>query len=424
MLDDKLRELTKSIDMLPPLPAVMRRLLDVARDEDSDAEDMGAVISTDQAFTSRLLKLVNSSFYGFSHQISTISKAVVVLGFEAVKNLALGVGVFEELNKTINNGVLDIKKFWQHSIVTAVIAKLLAEKSGYHPAEEAFVAGLVHDSGKLFLAMKAPKVFEAVMEQAKNEPGRDLCEVERDLLAIDHAILGTNIFKHWRFPENLLRAVRCHHNLELGASPEIGKIESITCLANSMAKICNIGSSGNDVFPIIPKRMMDILGVSEDVLLRILLELDSELDKAAQLLRIDLQNDIGYRKSREGNGKVLLIGVTPRRVRPKKLVLQSAGYDVASYLTKELTSDIVNDASPDILLIDATETSFDKESLNNDILSRQNSLILCAEPFKTALLDKSAVVLAEPFTVRNLLDALAKLKGMKAVAANGRSAKI
>lgn len=412
MLAEKLRELTKSTEMLPPLPAVTRHLLEVAKDPKSSAENMGEVISTDLGFSAKLLKLVNSSFYGFSKQISTISRAVVILGYDAVKSLAMGVSAYEVLAKQMSGGPLDHQDFWRHNLAVAAIGKLLAERSKYNPVEEGFVAGLLHDTGKLILGTNAAKVLEAVLLQAKKEPGRDLAEIEQEMLGIDHCVLGGNVFKQWKFPDELVWATRNHHNPETDSTGKTAHLEAIAYLANSLAKIRCVGSSGNDVFPRISKQMMDRLNMDETELLRILLESDGEIAKAASLLNIDFTpREAGGETGQEQAAKILLLGPTPRQVRTVRLVLEAAGYNVSVEFCKSLSPDRVRDEKPGILVVDTRDASLDFDAPEEKVWTGQPVLVLSGPDSRgTNLPAQNATTLVAPFTVQKLLDTVHSLK--------------
>jgi len=407
---EKFREITKSIDMLPPLPAVTQRLLEIAGDPKSTAKNMGEVICTDQAFSSKLLKLVNASFYGFSKQISTVSRAVVILGFDAVKSLAMGVSAFEVLVEKMKGGPLKHQDFWRHSLATAAAGKLLAEKSGFNPPEEAFVAGLLHDTGRLFLGLYAPRILELLGEEAKKNPGRDLVEIEQELMETDHCILAGNIFKHWNFPDELLWAVRRHHSSDTESTGKTGHLEAITFLANSLAKICCIGSSINAIFPAVPKQMMERLKLNDNALLQILMKINAEFQKTAAFLNIDIaRGDENRQSSGESTRKLLLVGATPRGLRPLTLALESACCHVVTELSKEFNPARVEDAKPDILVIDARDKSFDSESLEGRVPDQQACLVISPEGSSDACFGNAGRLVA-PFTVQDLLASVSKIK--------------
>ena len=134
---DRSDEIIAKINDLPPLPLVIQKLLKVMKDEKSSADDVTRVLSADQALAGKVLKLVNSPFYGMQGTITTISRAIVILGFSAVRNLALGLGTIQKLKKTGTS--VDMDSFWNHSIATAAAAKVVAPLVKYPDPEEAFI---------------------------------------------------------------------------------------------------------------------------------------------------------------------------------------------------------------------------------------------------------------------------------------------
>ncbi|PIE76795.1 HD family phosphohydrolase, partial [bacterium DOLJORAL78_65_58] len=141
----------KTIKDLPPLPLVVQKLLQVMDDPNSSADDISQVLSADNAMAAKVLKLVNSSFYGLSGQVASVPRAIVILGLSSIRNLALGLGV-TKLMARAGNGELQ-QRFWAHSIATAAACETVARATQRIIPEEAFVAGLLHDIGHLILMM-------------------------------------------------------------------------------------------------------------------------------------------------------------------------------------------------------------------------------------------------------------------------------
>ena len=195
---------------LPPLPMAVQKLLAVMRDENSSAVDVNQVISSDQALAGKILKLVNSSYYGMSGEISTVTRAVVVLGFSGVRNVAMGFGMISAMKKL---GGTSMAAFWDHALAAGAGAQAVAEQMGpQHDPDEAFIAGLMHDIGHVVLAGAAPDEWRTAQDAAA--AGGDIIAVEKDGLGMSHASVGERLMQFWQLPENLQASVRWHHNVK------------------------------------------------------------------------------------------------------------------------------------------------------------------------------------------------------------------
>lgn len=195
---------------LPPFPSAVQKLLAVMRDEDSSAMDVNQVISSDQALAGKILKLVNSSYYGMSGEVSTVTRAVVVLGFSGVRNVAMGFGMVSAMKKL---GGTSMTAFWDHAIAAGAGAQAMAEQMGpQHDPEEAFIAGLMHDIGHVVLASAAPDEWRAAQDAAK--AGGDIVALEKEALGMSHSSVGQRLMEFWQLPEELREAARWHHNVK------------------------------------------------------------------------------------------------------------------------------------------------------------------------------------------------------------------
>jgi len=201
---------------LPPLPVAVQKLLAVMNDENSSADHVTQVLSSDQALAGKVLKLVNSSYYGMSGEVATITRAVVVLGFSGVRNVAMGFGMVSAMKKL---GGTTMAAFWDHALAAGAGAQAMAEQLGGHQApEEAFIAGLMHDIGHVVLASAAPDAWQHAQEQAR--AGGDITEIEQDLLGMSHAAVGQRLMQYWQLPEALQESARWHHNIKMAAGRE------------------------------------------------------------------------------------------------------------------------------------------------------------------------------------------------------------
>ncbi len=194
---------------LPSLPQVLVGVSRVASDPGSNAVQLADVILKDQALTLKVLRIANSAQYSLTTQrVSTVSRAVVLLGFESVRALALGLGAYHLLSSLERGGAI-LQGFWQHAIATAVVCQQLAGVLELDVPEEAFVAGLLHDVGKLVLAEHDPETAAAVY--GRSETGPALLAAESAGFGVNHVEVGGELARRWELPEPLALAVARHH---------------------------------------------------------------------------------------------------------------------------------------------------------------------------------------------------------------------
>lgn len=208
-----LSTIEKRLTDLPPLPAVVVKIMQTINNPNTSADDLNNLIRMDQGLASKVLRIVNSAYYGLPKKVSTITQAVMILGFNTVRNLVMGVSAVNAFaNKRIPYG-LNRDKFWEHSVAVAVTAQTLAKKRMSQmrsAAEEAFIGGLLHDIGTLFLDAYFPVQYAVVMAFADKEKKQSK-EAEQLVLGLDHAYVGRKIAEKWCFPGHLGAMIGEHH---------------------------------------------------------------------------------------------------------------------------------------------------------------------------------------------------------------------
>ncbi|MBU1863471.1 MAG: HDOD domain-containing protein [Candidatus Omnitrophica bacterium] len=264
------------IDKLPTLPHVVTTLTDLIRNPNTSAADIHQVISKDQSLSSRILRLVNSAFYGFSERISSISHAIVILGFNTVKNVALTASVFEMFPKESKEDVpFDRKAFWLHSFACASTTRLIARKVRIATIEDMFIAGLLHDVGKLVLDQFVHDKFVEIVKcvKAKNNL---IMDAEAEILeGIDHSRIGGWLAAQWKLPSALVQIIGLHHQPELGED----LMKPIACvhLADILIRSLDIGNGGDKKIPRIHKEAWEVLGLDYHALDEIMESIENEL---------------------------------------------------------------------------------------------------------------------------------------------------
>jgi HD-like signal output (HDOD) protein len=203
------------ISHIATLPEITLKIIELVEDPSSTAQDLHKVISNDPALCSRILKVVNSAFYGLPRQIGSINRAIVLLGLNAVKNIAIAAS----LTKLFRGGELcarfSAKDLWVHSIATAACAKLICDELKLGVSDEAFLAGLIHDIG-IMVEVQAMRhellqVFEEMTFDGEGMPTCDMREVERRILGADHQAFGAGLCEAWKFPKSFTFVTSHHH---------------------------------------------------------------------------------------------------------------------------------------------------------------------------------------------------------------------
>lgn len=187
--------------------ATLNRLM---ADPRTSADTLGKALSTDPALVSKVLKLVNSAFYGFPGRIGTISQAVVILGFSSIRNLVLTTSILQMFGTKGEKAGFDVEAFWIHSLQTAAMARQLALEKGQAYIEEAFIGGLLHDMGRMVLSQKFPDEFEKVILHSQ-EQKITLRQSEARVLGITHSDIGAWLAQKWNLPAPLVDVIQYHH---------------------------------------------------------------------------------------------------------------------------------------------------------------------------------------------------------------------
>ncbi len=206
----ELKALVQKITDLPTLPAMMATITRLMQDPRTSAEELGRAIATDPALVSKVLKLVNSAFYGFPGRISTITQAIVILGFSTIRNVVLTTSVLKAFNKN-GSHAFDVEKFWEHSLLTGAIARSLAVEREANFIEETFIAGLLHDMGRIVLSQKLTAEFDKVI-LVKEKANISQLAAEQSVLKLTHGDIGGWLARKWNLPIPFVEVMRLHHS--------------------------------------------------------------------------------------------------------------------------------------------------------------------------------------------------------------------
>jgi putative nucleotidyltransferase with HDIG domain len=234
MMMTQAESVVQKVKDLAALPQVVHQIIHLTNNPNASVKDLERLISIDQGMSMRVLNTVNSAYYGFSRKIASIKDAVVLLGFKAVRNLAMTVSVFDLFVGKTDRQNLRRGKWWRHSIDTALCARLIASQVAGVSPDEAYTAGLLHDIGKPLLDRYGGAPYEQVEDLVAQ--GVPELAAERQVYGCDHAEVGRAVSQHWGFPEKLVEAIGCHHTESangLGDAP----LTAVVALANFVAHL-------------------------------------------------------------------------------------------------------------------------------------------------------------------------------------------
>ena len=213
-MDDRYADLTgvvTGVVSLPSLPSVVYEAMDLTDDPGVSITELSECIERDPGLSAKILNISNSSYYGMKQYVGTLKLALVILGVREVRNIVLGVSVVEALRSHDATAKLG-DDFWQHSFAVASVSKKLGAALAQGMQGEDFIAGLLHDIGKMVLMSDNPDVYQALLREFADADAQTRCEAEREALGYDHADAAAALAAHWNLPTTLSDALWCHHS--------------------------------------------------------------------------------------------------------------------------------------------------------------------------------------------------------------------
>lgn len=273
MTDDKetkrqeIRRRLREIQSLPTLPPIAAKLNKMVEDEDITANQLGNVIERDQVLTSKLLKMVNSSFYGFPQRISTVANAIVLLGINVIKTLIVTSSIFEMMQSS------DVG-LWEHSLGCATIASLIAKKKGLKNPEEVSTAALLHDLGKVVVRAELPSEYDALLALVEQK-GISVREAEEELLGVSHSEIGGWLVHQWNLPDRLVLPITWHHRPE--EAPDHRDVTAILHFSDILVRAVGFGFGGDMWVPPLNQDAWKRIKLSKSEMKELLVELDEKL---------------------------------------------------------------------------------------------------------------------------------------------------
>ncbi|NWF97855.1 MAG: HDOD domain-containing protein [Nitrospirae bacterium] len=268
-----------SINELPVLPEVVLHINELLKKSASSIDEVADLIEKDSALSSKVLRLANSSYYGLSSQVDSVSRAIIVLGFNNVCNVVTSIGVSAIFKENYKGIGIDLSGLWIHTLGCAVASKVLMSLKNDSESEKAFICGILHDIGKIIIAKTLPseqkKVFDALKKSNKT-----ISELENEIIGTDHAKVGFAIAKKWRFPDYILDVIRFHHIPHL--SKEASDITVSVHLGNAIAKALSLGISTDPKVAIIAPDLWKQIGIDEKKIHSVISAIQNEFDLAME----------------------------------------------------------------------------------------------------------------------------------------------
>ncbi|MDD2899841.1 MAG: HDOD domain-containing protein [Desulfuromonadaceae bacterium] len=224
--------LVGAVDDLPTIPIVATKVLQLLDNPDVSVEEIADLMLTDQVMTARVMKLLNSPVYKPTQEITSLKRALVYLGLRHVRELALTTSVINAFDGT--SGALELNAFWEHSFGVGMVSKIIATKIGYQDLEKAYISGIIHDLGEVFLSNFLREPFMEVLDYIKTRPVK-LVDAEAELLGTTHCEIGLCMARKWNFPDSYCDVIANHHN------PGEATVDPILCaIVNLSDLFCTV----------------------------------------------------------------------------------------------------------------------------------------------------------------------------------------
>lgn len=276
----KLSKIIMTTRDLPAMPQVASKVLELSSDPNTSANQLQQVISDDQAMTARILKIANSALYSCSRKIKTLTEAIVMLGFNSIRSLVVTSAARNLYNTRNSQTGLKERLLWEHSIGCAFACRIMAAETRPAMTEEAFLAGLMHDIGKLVLNIQTPEMFDQIVQVVYNE-NRPFASSERELFGFDHTEVGALLANKWKLSPVLEEVIRNHHN-QAALSPETPLL-SILDLGNKVCHKLGIGFIHDPDLNIVECQANQMLGFSPEFFDQITTSLQETLETEMEI---------------------------------------------------------------------------------------------------------------------------------------------
>jgi HD-like signal output (HDOD) protein/CheY-like chemotaxis protein len=224
---EQIKKLVVQMDRIPSIPSIFSEIVEKLRDDETPIDEISALVAQDLAITAKLLKLVNSAFFGLHRGISSPAEAVAYLGLETIKSLVLAVNAFSSLESAKIPGI-SLERLWEHSMAVGATARRIIEAENVPKifAEESFLAGMLHDIGKLVMAVNLPQEYENALKHSRTERV-PLYQAEEHIFGANHADVGGYVLSLWGLPARVVEAIAFHHDPEVSAATGLNPVIAV-----------------------------------------------------------------------------------------------------------------------------------------------------------------------------------------------------
>ena len=268
------------ISDLPTLPTVFLNVMRLMRDPNTPMKDLANAVESDPAISMKILKLINSSFYGLARTVDSVQQAIVLLGANTLKNVVISVSIFKAMGGESTNSCFNREAFWQHSIGCGLIARYLGNRIDCERDEQGFIAGVIHDIGKVVLDRYFNDELADITRLVK-ERNISFYSAELETIGITHAEIGEHLAENWKLPENLVAVVGQHHNFN--PDSDHAMLTALIHLSDILARKYKVGSGGDNLIPEVDPLVWQTLNLEPGDLDAMDEELQIELEKSKEL---------------------------------------------------------------------------------------------------------------------------------------------
>ena len=281
-----LKKVEVYISKMPSLPVTVTKIMEIANNPKASPADLNKVISVDPVLMGRVLKLINSAYYGLSQEITSLVRAIIMLGINTVKNLALSTAILGTLNTKKSSSALNMDGFWRHSLCVGATSKIIAKHRKVDPKrqEEYFIAGLLHDIGKIPLNNRLPEEYIVALSMSDREQ-LPLYQAESQSLSFNHCDAGRLIVESWRLGDDIHDAVVHHHSATDYEGEHVDVLYTVV-LANYFADVYEIGFAGDRYPEKVSPEVINYLGIDWNYLEDVEDQVNEEIDKARVFLNV------------------------------------------------------------------------------------------------------------------------------------------